>query len=159
MTDKAEFVYFFKSSKHQLPVFSGSGVPLDESLLAFIPASYVGIFFMSWIPTLLDVPKYAVSMPIDGCEENCTSAFLPGSIETTRKIAPYLNQTLMEGGFFRNSDTIQIHNAPGVLLRYDTLPSSFDFDRTRECQLYGQHLNDTLQMCIREVNGSLAVGK
>ncbi|KAK4247639.1 hypothetical protein C7999DRAFT_14351 [Corynascus novoguineensis] len=154
----AEFVYFFKSSEHQLPVFSGSGVPLDESLLAFIPASYVGIFFMSWIPTLLDVPKYAVSMPIDGCEDNCTSAFLPGSIETTRKIAPYLNQTLMEGGFFRNSDTIQIHNAPGVLLRYDTLPSSFDFDRTRECQLYGQHLNDTLQICIREVNGSLAVG-
>jgi hypothetical protein len=131
---------------------------LDESLLALIPASYVGVFFMSWIPTLLDVPKYAVSMPLAGCGQNCTSSFLPGGIETARKLAPYLNMTLMEGGAFRDSETIQIHHAPGVLLRFDNLPPSFDFDRSRECHSYGAHLNDTLQICIRPVNGSLAVG-
>ncbi|KAK4157408.1 hypothetical protein C8A00DRAFT_11739 [Chaetomidium leptoderma] len=156
--DRAEFVYFFKEVAERTPVFAGSGVPLDEALLALIPVAYVGIFFISWTPTLLDVPKYAVSMPIAGCRENCTSAFLPGGIETTRKIAPYLNMTLMEGGAFRDSETIQIHNAPGILLRFDKLPPSFDFDRTSECHTYGQHLNDTLQICIRPVNGSLAVG-
>lgn len=113
---------------------------------------------MSWIPTLLDVPKYAVSMPIAGCEANCSSVFLPGGIETVRKIAPYLNMTLMEGGTFLNSETIQIQNAPGVLLRFDDLPPGFDFDRTRECGTYGQHNNDTLQICMRPVDGSLAVG-
>lgn len=113
---------------------------------------------MSWIPTLLDVRKYAFSMPMAGCGENCTSAFLPGGIETARKLAPYLNTTLMEGGVFRDSETIQIHNSPGLLLRFDALPPSFDFDRTHECHTYGQHLNDTLQVCIRPVNGSLAVG-
>jgi hypothetical protein len=151
-------VYYFQETAERIPVFAGSGVPLDETLLALVPASYIGVFFVSWIPTLLDVPKYAVSMPIDGCGENCTSVFLPGGIETARKLAPYLNMTLLEGGAFRGSDTIQIHNAPGILLRFDTLPPSFDFDRENECHLYGQHLNDTLQVCIRTVNGSLAVG-
>ncbi|KAK4041495.1 hypothetical protein C8A01DRAFT_14761 [Parachaetomium inaequale] len=156
--DRAEFVYYFKETAERMPVFAGSGVPLDEALLALVPASYIGVFFVSWIPTLLDVPKYAVSMPTAGCGDNCTSVFLPGGIETTRKLAPYLNMTLLEGGAFRDSETIQIHNAPGILLRFDALPPSFDFDRALECHLYGQHLNDTLQVCIRPVNGSLAVG-
>jgi hypothetical protein len=156
--DRAEFVYYFKETAEKTAVFAGSGVPLDELVLALIPASYIGIFFVSWIPTLLDVPKYAVSMPLEGCGENCTSSFLPGGIETARKLGPYLNTTLLEGGVFRGSETIQIHNAPGILLRFDNLPPTFDFDRARECHTYGQHLNDTLQVCIRPVNGSLAVG-
>jgi hypothetical protein len=158
IADRAEFVYYFRETAEKTPVFAGSGVPMDASVLAMIPASYVGVFFVSWIPTLLDVPKFAVSMPIAGCNENCTSAFLPGGIETARKLGPYLNMTLLEGGVFRDSETIQIHNAPGILLRFDNLPDSFDFDRTRECHTYGQHLNDTLQVCIRQVDGSLAVG-
>jgi len=156
--DRAEFVYYFKETAEKTAVFAGSGVPLDELVLALIPASYIGIFFVSWIPTLLDVPKYAVSTPLEGCGENCTSSFLPGGIETARKLGPYLNTTLLEGGVFRGSETIQIHNAPGILLRFDNLPPTFDFDRARECHTYGQHLNDTLQVCIRPVNGSLAVG-
>jgi hypothetical protein len=157
-TDRAEFVYYFKETANRAPVLAGSGVPLDELVLALIPASYIGVFFMSWIPTLLDVPKYAVSMPIAGCEANCTSKFLPGGIETARKLGPFLNMTLLEGGVFRDSETIQIHNAPGILLRFDNLPASFDFDRKHECHTYGQQLNDTLQICIKPVNGSLAVG-
>ncbi|KAH6855437.1 hypothetical protein B0I37DRAFT_442283 [Chaetomium sp. MPI-CAGE-AT-0009] len=155
---KAEFVYYFQETAERIPVFAGSGVPVDETLLALVPASYIGVFFVSWIPTLLDVPKYAVSMPMDGCGENCTSVFLPGGIETARKQAPYLNLTLLEGGAFRGSDTIQIYNAPGILLRFDALPPTFDFDRAEECHMYGQHINDTLQICIRTVNHSLAVG-
>ncbi|KXX80305.1 hypothetical protein MMYC01_203358 [Madurella mycetomatis] len=157
-SDRAEFVYYFRETAGRTPVFAGTGIPLDETFLAIIPPSYLGVFFMSWIPTLLDVPKYAVPMPMAGCEANCSSVFLPGGIETVRKIAPFLNTTLMEGGTFLNSETIQIQNAPGVLLRFDDLTSSFDFDRTRECGTYGQHINDTLQICIKPVNGSLAVG-
>ena len=141
-----------------MPIFAGSGVPLDELVLSLIPASNFGIFFVSWIPTLLDVPKYAVSMPMAGCRENCTSSFLPGGIETARKLGPYLNMTLMEGGIFRGSETIQSRNAPGTPLRFDKRPPGFDFDRTHDCHTYGQHLNDTLQVCIRPVNDSLAVG-
>jgi hypothetical protein len=152
-------VYYFKETAERMPVFAGSGVPLDEALLALVPPSYIGVFFVSWIPTLLDVPKYAVAVPMAGCGTNCTSVFVPGGIETARKLGPYLNQTLLHGGAFRDSETIQIHNAPGILLRYDALPPSFDFDRAQECHLYGQHLNDTLQVCIRPVNGSLAVGE
>lgn len=134
-------------------------MPMDETLLRLIPASYVGMFFASWIPTLLDIPKFATPMPIAGCEENCTSAFLPGGIETARKIAPFLNMTLMEGGIFRDAETIQIQNAPGILLRFDDLPLDFDFDRKTECHTYGQHLNDTLQVCIRSMDGRLAFGE
>ena len=97
-------------------------------------------------------------MPIANCGENCTSTFLPGGIETARKLGPFLNQTLLEGGLFSDSETIQIHNAPGLLLRFDTLPLTFDFDRRRECHTFGESLNDTLQVCIKTVNESLAVG-
>ncbi|KAL1841738.1 hypothetical protein VTJ49DRAFT_6652 [Mycothermus thermophilus] len=155
---KAEFVYFFKENSLGTPVFAGSGMPMNEGLLSLLPASYVAVFYAAWIPTLLDIPKFAVPFPIPGCEENCTSSFLPGGIETARKIAPYLNMTLLEGGIFRDAETIKIHNAPGILLRFDNLGPDFDFDREKDCHTYGQHINDTLQVCIRPVNDSLAFG-
>ncbi|KAL2269322.1 hypothetical protein VTJ83DRAFT_1506 [Remersonia thermophila] len=155
---KAEFVYFFKQNSVGTPVFAGSGMPMNEGLLSLLPASYVAVFYAAWIPTLLDVPKYAVPFPIPGCEGSCTSSFLPGGIETARKIAPYLNMTLLRGGTFRDAETIQIRNAPGILLRFDTPGADFDFDRDKDCHTYGKHLNDTLQVCIRPVDDSLAFG-
>ena len=95
-----------------------------------------------------------------GCDSssNCTSVLLPGGVESARKLSAVPNETLLAGGVFKNAATIQIHNSPGFLLKYQTLGQDFEFDREKECALYGQQLDDGLQICIREVNGSLAVG-
>jgi hypothetical protein len=113
---------------------------------------------MTWTPTLLSVSKYAISIPTPNRTGSCTPIYLPGGLEIARRVSPFLNSTLMQGEVFGNSDTIRINNAPGLLLMFDRLHADFDFDRERECTVYGQKTNDSIQIYIKSVNHSLAVG-
>jgi hypothetical protein len=155
---QATFEYYFRQTYAEIiPVFSG-WMPLDKRVLDIIHPSIICMYFMSWTPTLLSVPKYAISMPSPDCTGNCSQVYLPGGLETARIVSPFLNLTLLQGEVFGNSDTIRINDAPGLLLRFDRLYADFDFDRERECTIYGQNTNDSIQICIRSVNNSLAVG-
>ena len=116
------------------------------------------IYFVSWTSSLLGDPKYAVAVSDSTCGGNCTSYFLPSGIETARRVSGYLNQTLLEGGLFQGGDAIKISNAPG-LLDFMALGSTFSFDLENECHVYGTQMNDSLQLCIRQVDSSIAVGK
>jgi hypothetical protein len=97
-------------------------------------------------------------MPTPNCTGSCTSIFLPGGLETARRVSPILNLTLLEGGTFKDAETIRIVNAPGLLLKFDQLHADFDFDREGECTVYGQNTNNSIQICIRSTDHSLAVG-
>jgi hypothetical protein len=154
---QATFEYYFHQTHAEIPVFAG-WMPLDKRVLDIIHPSAICMYFTTWTPTLLGVPKYAISMPTTDCTGSCAPIFLPGGLETARKVSPILNSTLLEGGQFVNADTIRINNAPGLLLKFDRLHVDFDFDRERECTVYGQKTNDSIQICIRSINQSLAVG-
>src|SRR5690348_6159417 len=109
---QANFEYYFHQTDAEIPVFAGL-MPLDKRVLNIIQPSRMCMYFAAWTPTLLGVGKYAISMPAPNCSGDCTSIFLPGGLETARKVGPILNLTLLEGGLFRDSETIRIDNAPG----------------------------------------------
>lgn len=117
------------------------------------------VYFISWTASLLEDPKFSVPVSDPTCGSNCTSYFLAGGIETARRVSHSLNETLLEGGLFEGGDTIQIPNAPGLLLDFTMLDSTFEFDLQSECTIYGRQANDSLQLCIRQVDTSIAVGK
>jgi hypothetical protein len=139
-------------------VFSGIYL-LDPDVLTALPVSLMCMYFASWTTSLLGDPKYAVAVGDSTCGGNCTSYFLPSGIETARRVSDYLNLTLLEGGLFQEGDTIEIANAPGLLLDFKALDSTFTFDWENECQVYGAQMNDSLQLCIRQVDSSIAVGE
>jgi hypothetical protein len=154
---QATFAYHMRSTGVEIAVFAGH-MPLDRRVLNLVPTDVMSMYFASWTPTLLGVPSFAVTSSAPDCDENCTASFLPGGVANARKISQFLNSTLLEGGLFGNAETIQIRRAPGLLLRFVTLGTDFDFNRENECKLYGLSLNDAIQICIRQSNESLAVG-
>ena len=133
-------------------------MPLDKRILSYIHPSRICLYFLTFTPTLLGISKYAIPLPAPDCNRNCTSIFLPGGLETARVFSPILNSTLLEGRRFESAETIRIDNAPGLLLKFNRPHADFDFDRERECTLYGRETGDFLQICIRSVDYSLAVG-
>jgi hypothetical protein len=156
-TVQASFEYYFHQKHAEIPVFAGL-MQLDKRVLDIIHPSRICMYFTTWTPTLLSIPKYAISMPTPNYTGSCTSKYLPGGLETARMVSPFLNSTLLAGQVFENSDTIRINNAPGFLLEFDQLNADFDFDRGRECTVYSRKTSDSIQICVRSVNQSLAVG-
>jgi hypothetical protein len=156
--DQATFEYFFIPESIRLPVYAGL-MPIDTRVLTIVPPSKLCLYFAGWIPSLLGMPKYAVNMPIDGCSDNCSSMFLPGGLEIARKVQPIVNATILEGGVFDNAEAVRVNDAPGFLLKYDHLGHDFQFDLGKDCSYYGDVINDTIEICISDINGSVAVGK
>lgn len=89
-----------------MPVFAGTGVSLDESILSTIPASDAGIIFMSWVPTLPGIPKasfdvdrtrqsaaYGQRLTLEICIEPINGSlvvgvYMPTSTSTSRLLTP-----------------------------------------------------------------------
>ena len=73
-----------------------------------------------------------------------------------------LNATLLEGGYFDNSDAILISQVPGVGINAWPLPADFAFDTQNDCQLYSRTFNggmqDGIQICIASNDSYLVVG-
>jgi len=114
------------------------------------------------MPVLLDVNKFATPVSHSACVENsnCTAVFLPGGVESARRVDTILNLSLMKGNIFHESEAIRISDATGFLLTYQKLDLSFDFDRSgSECVMYGRESNNPIQICARNVGPSIAVGK
>ncbi|KAH8897676.1 hypothetical protein GQ53DRAFT_679020 [Thozetella sp. PMI_491] len=154
---QAKFQYYFIAERKDTPVYAGL-MPIDTRVLGVVPTSILCLYFAGWIPSLLGMPKYATSMPVDGCSENCSSFFLPGGLEIARKVRPIVNATILEGKVFEKVEAIRTNCAPGLLLRFDRLGDEFHFDTEKDCSYYGDAINDTIQICISEVGPSVAVG-
>ena len=114
------------------------------------------------MPVILDVNKFATPVSHSTCvgNLNCTAFFLPGGVESARKVDTRLSSSLMKGNIFHESEAIRISDATGFLLTYQKLDLSFDFDRSgSECVMYGRESNNPIQICARNVGPSIAVGK
>jgi hypothetical protein len=90
--------------------------------------------------------------------DDCTSIFLPGGLESARKVEPLLNSSLLKGRSLYQAAAVRINNAQGFHLTYRKLDSSFEFDHNTECYIYGRQYNDSIQICARNVDDSIAVG-
>ncbi|KAK3387386.1 hypothetical protein B0H63DRAFT_393253 [Podospora didyma] len=155
----ATFEHHYRARLAPFPVYAGV-IPLDHRILNIIHPSRINMYFQTLTPILLGDKHFAVTMPAPDCGGgDCKAFFLPGGLETVRLVSgPTLNVTLMEGQRLGDSDnTVQVQNAPGWLLRFKRLPVATDFDRERECEVYGQGGDDSIQICIKQEGPSLAV--
>jgi hypothetical protein len=134
-------------------------VPFNSVILSFIPTSLIGLFFSIWAPNLLKVARYSTAVSLPGCDANCTAFALPGGLEMTRRVNHSLNHTALEDDIFGGVEAIQITNAPGYLIRFESHSGVNSFDVSNDCSIYGKHMNESIQLCIRSDNSSLIVGK
>ncbi|TQV95396.1 hypothetical protein IF1G_06383 [Cordyceps javanica] len=157
---QGSFEYHFIPQGPTINVFSGT-LPPDLSPLGHIPGSYMAGFFDTWSQHLMSYQRYSSPWPVSDCHGKCASIFLPGSIETTRKVTSKLSDTVLQGGLFNAVDSIRVASAPGVAVRFDPVPNDFKpFDMDTECRTYltNPELNDGIQLCLRQVGSSIAAG-
>lgn len=72
-----------------------------------------------------------------------------------------LNYTIFDGGLLNDTETVRIENAPGMILTFEALGSDFLFNPdsiSGDCVFGGEMINTTIQLCIKQVEHSLAVG-
>lgn len=153
----ANFVYLFPPTNNLRQVFAGLA-PMDKRVLDYVPTSVMCIYFIAWVPSILDVSKYVTGISADGCTGNCTSFFLPGGLETARILGADMNATLLEGGIFNNTDAVLLYNAPGFVMEFSVPDDGFAFSLENDCQLYGIR-GDAVQICITSKNSTLMVGR
>lgn len=157
---QSNFVYHFLPGNVQIPVYAGL-YPVDHRVVDIIRPADLLIYFNGQTSSLLSNTKYAINIPFDGCNDNCTSLLLPGGVELARQYGPFLNDSIFEGGVFNNFDALRIDNALGRILTFQTLPEDFFFNRSlysSDCTYAGSAINNSLQLCMRQVDNSLAVG-
>jgi hypothetical protein len=110
------------------------------------------------MPVLLGVTKFGIPKRHPLCGKDCNAVFLPGGVESARMVGPRLNSSLLEGGGILKAEAIRIRDANGFHLTYHRLGSNFTFDMDNDCRVYGQQYDDAIQICVRDVNQSIAVG-
>jgi hypothetical protein len=95
---------------------------------------------------------------MDGCDNGCRAFLLPGGLELTRQFAPSLNYSIFYHGVLDGAESIRIDNAPGFITVFQTPEPKLVFDPLVECVYGGKAINDSLQICVRQVDHSIAVG-
>jgi hypothetical protein len=162
LSDQADFVNQFIPIGDTIAQVYGGLAPMDISVLSNVHTTEVCIYFSAFVSSLLGVSQFVTAKSPVYCVENCTSVFLPGGLEIARKVGGNLNQTLLQGNLFGNSDTIVVNQAPGIGLEFWPPDDGFRFDRKKECKIYvgyNQTDGDAIQLCIAPYKSHLAVGK
>jgi hypothetical protein len=133
---------------------------LDSWVLGLIVQSRMSMYFQIFTSVLLTQERYAVPVAVAGCGSNCSSFILPGGLETAWVYdGSFLGSTLLERELFQAQDAIRIEDAPAFLLKYETLHPDVDFDRGKECSVYGHGGRDSIQICVRSTTPSIEVGE
>ncbi|KAH8897692.1 hypothetical protein GQ53DRAFT_817971 [Thozetella sp. PMI_491] len=154
---QTSFVYDFRPGASSVRVFSGL-IPIDPRIPHIVPIADQCQFITSWTPSLLTSSKYSQEITMDGCGDGCHTFLLPGGLEETRLFAPSLNHSMYSNGTLENADVIRMARAPGTLLSFRPLESGFQFDLNHDCVFGGKLINDSIQICVRQMNESIAVG-
>jgi hypothetical protein len=162
--DQADFVFQYISVKNTTTSIY-AGIPtLAEvaSSVGSVDTYLVCLYILAWTSSLLSVNKYATGSSPIYCVKDCTTYFLSGGLETARAVGGNLNQTILQGDFFGNTDSILVYGAPGVGLEFWQPEISFQFNQSTDCKLYAgynQTDGDALQLCIASYNSNLVIGK
>jgi len=115
-------------------------------------------YFSAWTASILGISKYVTGIAPASCNGTCTSVFLPGGVETARVLGPNLNITLLEGGIFNNADAFLIHDAPGFHLEFFPIAADYSFNRTNDCNLYGESRGQGAYICVGSYHSSIVAG-
>ena len=95
---------------------------------------------------------------MNGCNDSCRAFLLPGGLELVRQFGPFLNYSIFYGGVLDGAESVRIDNAPGLITTFQTPETELTFDPVVECVYGGKAINDSLQICMRQVDHSVAVG-
>ena len=95
---------------------------------------------------------------MNGCNDSCRAFLLPGGLELVRQFGPFLNYSIFYGGVLDGAESVRIDNAPGMITTFQTPETELTFDPVVECIYGGKAINDSLQICMRQVDHSIAVG-
>lgn len=158
MAVMATFQYYFMASAVTMEVYAGL-IPLDVKVMQFVSQADMSMFFELWSSNLLSNSRYALEFPLAGCDGDCRSIIMPGGLEAPRQVKQYLNETLLSGGTFDNSETLRIGNATGFILKFEKPDANLTFDLVQDCIYGGAQENNGLQLCIKQHGQSIDVGR
>jgi hypothetical protein len=146
------------ASLASIKVYAGLA-PLNKALLSLIPVYVFCIYFEAWGQSILSNSKFAIGVsPVSCSGINCTSIFLPGSLDNIRVYGGYSNSTLFQEQDLVGSSVILAKDAPGYQLDFDSITEVAPFQDT-DCILYNGRGNDGLYICITTVQQKLLMGQ
>ncbi|OIW32040.1 hypothetical protein CONLIGDRAFT_678472 [Coniochaeta ligniaria NRRL 30616] len=153
----ATFQYYFVASNVTMTVYAGL-IPLDVGVMRVVSQADICMFFELWSSNLLSNSRYALEFPFAGCDGDCRSFIMPGGLEAPRQVKQFLNETLLSGGTFDNSETLRISNATGFILKFEKPDANLTFDLVQDCVYGGAQENNGLQICMKQYGQSIDFG-
>jgi hypothetical protein len=141
-----------------MPVYAGL-IPLNVHVMERVTPADMAMFFNMMSADLLSNSNYAKEYPLAGCAGDCRSFIMPGGLQMARQAKQQLNESVLSGGMFLNAETVTFGTAPGFVLRYDKPDANLTFDLLVDCVYGGQQVNNGLQVCIKQSDESILVGK
>jgi hypothetical protein len=79
-------------------------------------------------------------------------------MDGVRQVRSSANYSVFNGGYFDDVSAVQIEKAPGFITSFAQLPEDFMFDEV-ECVYGGQFSNDSLKICVRQMDQGVAAGR
>ncbi|KAM7217471.1 hypothetical protein V8F06_007102 [Rhypophila decipiens] len=133
---------------------------LDLPMIPMIAASYSVAFITD--------PRFVAKVAPVNCspsDSDCLSLLLPGGMELVRIYDSTgehrFSQSLFSGNFSGDYDTVLINDAPSYQLEYDSIEDVdplFGWNRTADCNMYGQSIGEGVYMCQKGVGDNLYIG-
>lgn len=141
------------------PVVAGLA-PINITLLALhLPPAVAWIYFSTYSISILGNSNFVTGIePIDCIGINCKSVFLPGSLQLARRLDEFSGTINLNATLFNSAPAVLIYNAPGYQLDFFPVDEGFVFDKTTECNTYGQTRGQGLYLCIGSKNSTIVAG-
>jgi hypothetical protein len=151
----------YNSSTNATPLQVISGVtPLNTGLLYLAPVDFLSLCILGYDMGFVTDPKFLISQPAFTCNGlDCTSLFLPGSLDFLR-IADkpdFQNRTAFGGDLPGDYTAVVVENAPGLQLEFLTLAKGYNFT-DKDCKVYGLSESGGLYICLASDGPSMLAG-
>jgi hypothetical protein len=142
------------SNSPPIKVLAGTA-PFNANFVSLVSVAMVSTFATSYTQGFLTDPRYVISIPPTKCKVNCTSIFLPGSLEIARIDNGDRNATLFREHL--EGDSLLINNAPGYQVEFEKHGSDFRFN-PESCSMHMKSLIDGLWICAEDDGLKMNVG-
>lgn len=143
------------------PVVAGLA-PINTNGLSKVTYALVNVCAAYTMGFITD-PRWVASVEPNSCSgKDCLSIFLPGGMDSVRYDDGTGGTTLFDGKFPGDYTTIVVNDAPGFQIEYSSIQSNdpnFQFDRSSDCKMYLQSLDDGLYLCMVQRDLQLYLGE
>jgi len=152
----AGFDYHFIPSNENIPVYASLTTSETLALTNLATPADLTMFLSVFSHNLLTNEMFARSFQMQGCEDSCLTFLLPGSITVAPSTRSFISDWYSST---YNITLVHCDNCTGFAVRYDAVPpEGIRFNITADCTYTGAVLDNGLQICFLEDDGSLLVG-